>query len=637
MAADGPTRRLWWLAPAIVYLATLAVFLAWSPDNREQFPLDDAWIHRVYARSFAWGHGFAYNDVQEAGCSSPLWAVLSAPVHWLEPAFGVGAVIWAVKLLGAALGGLAVAAVYRLGRQLSGAAWPAALAASLFACEPALMFSALSGMEVVLTVCLWLWAVAALHARRWRFAAVMLGVLPVARPEAILLAGLAIGLIAIQHRRRLVGLVTPWTVIWCVAPTALWLAFCELATGHLLPNTYYVKAHGEVGLGGLATALGVLVQHGWARSIAPAILGAAALAAWAARHRAHASAAGLLALGSLGFVVAVVMTRSYLPVGYYWTRWTDPGVLGVAAACALGIALGLHALVAAPGGLAPRVRWAAIAAIAIVVVAAAPRLIASVAERAERLGSDGRVIARMNVEPGRWLAAHAAADAVVGVNDAGALRYFGGRTTIDLMGLNSADVAFQRQPREAIEQRVDWLAAYPVMVKLYPSFAQFARLRWFSVPRAEYTICDCPGPTEMFVARRSDGGPLGAPRRQAMIAALRTQPAGTLAWLAAPAADPAAIARAEELRGILLEAGWRVAELQRTAFQPRDRLLLLAADATPPASATAVRAALDAAGLEVVVSAGYRALLDRQHAHGARAPLIELAPDQAFVLAVGHP
>jgi hypothetical protein len=97
----------WWIAPAIVYVAMVVVFLAWSPASRGEFPLDDAWIHRVYARSLAWGHGFAHNDAQEAGCTSPLWAVISAPLHWLEPALGVDALVWAVKLLGAALGALA--------------------------------------------------------------------------------------------------------------------------------------------------------------------------------------------------------------------------------------------------------------------------------------------------------------------------------------------------------------------------------------------------------------------------------------------------------------------------------------------------------------------------------------------------
>ena len=121
-----------------------------------------------------------------------------------------------------------------------------------------------------------------------------------------------------------------------------------------------------------------------------------------------------------------------------------------------------------------------------------------------RLGSDGRVIERMNVEPGRWIAAHTPATAVIGVNDAGALRYFGGRRTIDLIGLNAADVAFQRVPIAAIEQRVDWLAVYPLLFRLHPAFARFARVRWFSIPREEYTICDCPGPTRMVIARRAE-------------------------------------------------------------------------------------------------------------------------------------
>ena len=46
-------------------------------------PLDDAWIHLVYARSLAAWHGFAYNPGQlETGSTSPLWAVLLMPATW---------------------------------------------------------------------------------------------------------------------------------------------------------------------------------------------------------------------------------------------------------------------------------------------------------------------------------------------------------------------------------------------------------------------------------------------------------------------------------------------------------------------------------------------------------------------------
>ena len=140
----------------------------------------------------------------------------------------------------------------------------------------------------------------------------------------------------------------------------------------------------------------------------------------------------------------------------------------------------------------------------------------------------------------------------------------------------------------------------------------------------------------MFVARRPDGGLFGAEQRQAMIAALRAQPAGTTAWFAAPGNDPAAVARAEALRSIWIAAGWAVPEVQRLEFQPRDGLLLLAADDPPAPSVGAVAAALDAAGLEVRVRAGYRAFVEHQRATGSSGPLLALAPDQAFVLVVGR-
>ncbi|MDH4319364.1 MAG: hypothetical protein OEV64_13305, partial [Desulfobulbaceae bacterium] len=70
--------------PAIIY--TVAV-LAFIKDRHAlyDFPLDDAWIHQVYARSLSLGHGFSYNiGQQEAGSTSPLWAIVTAPAHWLE-------------------------------------------------------------------------------------------------------------------------------------------------------------------------------------------------------------------------------------------------------------------------------------------------------------------------------------------------------------------------------------------------------------------------------------------------------------------------------------------------------------------------------------------------------------------------
>ena len=68
--------------PAVAYLAAAAAFVK-NRFSLLDFPLDDAWIHQVYARSLALGCGFAYNSGQpEAGSTSPLWSLLTAPAQW---------------------------------------------------------------------------------------------------------------------------------------------------------------------------------------------------------------------------------------------------------------------------------------------------------------------------------------------------------------------------------------------------------------------------------------------------------------------------------------------------------------------------------------------------------------------------
>ena len=68
-----------------------------------QLPLDDAWIHLVYARSLSVGLPFHYNPGQpEAGFSSPLWEILLVPAMWIGRA-GPGALVLAVKATGTQL------------------------------------------------------------------------------------------------------------------------------------------------------------------------------------------------------------------------------------------------------------------------------------------------------------------------------------------------------------------------------------------------------------------------------------------------------------------------------------------------------------------------------------------------------
>ena len=61
------------LAPPLAFLAAEAYLF----DGDWQFPLDDSWIHLVFARSLAHGEGLAFNPGElVAGTTAPLWTAL---------------------------------------------------------------------------------------------------------------------------------------------------------------------------------------------------------------------------------------------------------------------------------------------------------------------------------------------------------------------------------------------------------------------------------------------------------------------------------------------------------------------------------------------------------------------------------
>jgi arabinofuranosyltransferase len=98
----------------------------------------------------------------------------------------------------------------------------------------------------------------------------------------------------------------------------------------------------------------------------------------------------------------------------------------------------------------------------------------------------------MNVRLGRWVNAHLAPDAIVAVNDAGAIRYFGRRTTIDLLGLNHHEVLMTSYP---ISNPLRTLGVGYLIVPpdLFPGLLAKCRLVEMGRTRAaHYTICDAP-------------------------------------------------------------------------------------------------------------------------------------------------
>ncbi len=490
------------LLPALVLLAGAAWLLGGGPHARTGFPLDDAWIHRVYARSFAHLQGFAYNPgQQETGATSPLWAIVSAPAHALQFA-GDDAVVLAVKVIGLLAALAALFALVSLTEKTAGSRTAGIVAACVLAADPRLAFAALSGMETPLTLALWLGGTAALVAGRRTAGLLLLGLGVTARPEMALVAPLVALPVLVPGwsdrggRRRLAR-----DAGAALLPAVLWVLFCLSATGRPLPATFYVKSAGfGLGLDRLRLAWNLLAQNG-PITASVLLLGAATLALSLARRRGRtAGIVGLsLLLAPIVYLLAVVAGRQIGLSGYYWTRWADPPALALTAAAGAGFGI---AIARAPGLLPDRRRTMGRVLGGVLLFSALAGCLGAWGERRSRLESDGAAIARMNIQPALWLRSATPADAVVGVNDAGALRYFSDRRVLDLIGLNLHGRAFGRTKLNDLYQQMDWIAVFPATWSSTNLMAGFEERRVYTIPAAEYTVCDCPNQTTLLIGEK---------------------------------------------------------------------------------------------------------------------------------------
>lgn len=416
-------------------------------DGGWGLPLDDAWIHLAFADHLAAGDGLAYRaGAPVAGSTAPLWTALLAPLLLL-PGAAAG---WS-KVLGAACYVALVPATRRLGRALCLGPGAATFAAVAAAATSWLAWSAPAGMEIPLFTLLTV-AGMTLHAEeradpaRPPLAFGVFGLATLARPEGLLLLALAVAdsLLVVRRgpsaaaglrlarpdgRRTAAGLVPALAVL--AAPLAWQLA----ATGGALPTTFGAKA----GAGGwvpdpraLWTALGVLFgAQPWALLAAGA--GALRLAVCLGGRRDRGLLPALW-VAALPLAYAALSTPGRPLVGNFG-RYLFPlfpplvvlAVLGLEPA-ARRLGRTLHV-----GRLRLPLR-AALAA--LLLVAPGTALLAGAGRFAQCVA---------NVEDGdvalaRWVRGRLPADAVLAVQDIGALGYFTDNPLVDLAGIVSPEV-----------------------------------------------------------------------------------------------------------------------------------------------------------------------------------------------------
>lgn len=437
-------------------------------------PLDDTYIYLQYARSAAAGEPLAYQPGAEPtrGATSLIYPLLLAPWAKVLPPERLMWAAWALGVL--CLAGSALAADRWAARVLGrpGAGWAAGLLTLL---SGHFLWGTVSGMDVGITA---LATVGSLAAVPWyldapdprsgvRRLAVLGGwllFLGLARPEGMLLAGIvALGVPLARHapnsrRARWILILFP------AAAAALNLGVNLMALGTPGGNTLVVKSvwtepRPDVRAAMIRRLPWVEVRvlfvlfsdfgsRAWGAGTGYLLRGllmagaAAGLAAAVFRRRGGTPARILVGV-LLGVLVAALV-----PAGYDTHHWRYQ--IPYVPVATLLVVLGWFTVL----GDRVRTRWRLLppAAIGLLLV---PGLVAYEGYVAVNAGN----IHDQQVATGRWIHDHLPPDAIVGINDAGAIAYFGGRRILDLVGLvtNGPGPAYRAGPGSLYE----WLENLP--------------------------------------------------------------------------------------------------------------------------------------------------------------------------------
>lgn len=453
---------LWrWLPLALgtLLVAGVAATELYLLEGGLGLPLDDSWIHLVFARSLAAGEGLAANPGEwVAGSTSPLWSALLA-LGFLLP----GSPLVAAQLFGAALFLVTIDLARGLARDFGLAAPLAALVAALVAASEGLLWSSLSGMEVALFTALTLAGIR-LHVgelERLRSGSTgapvslaLLGLATLARPEAALLLVLAAGeRLVVAARGDRASRSGEWArLAWGLAAAAALIAPMALfnwgASGSLLPTTFAAKAaEGGLHAPRAADLLQALRLFIGAQPLA-ALLVAGGVVESVLRRRDGGASPLLPALWLVGLPLAYsALSGAGAPLFGNFGRYLFPLLPLVALFGGLALARLAEAARRPPRSVPVR------STLAVAVALALAGALAGAARGVERYGRNLVDLERSHLRLARWLAPRLPPEALLAVNDLGVVRYLLPNRVLDLGGIASPEVPRRLRQRIAIDGR----------------------------------------------------------------------------------------------------------------------------------------------------------------------------------------
>lgn len=428
--------------PALLAVLTLTLLWVLGRDANPGalgFRLDDAWILAVYGQGLLEDGFLSYvPGIPSTGCTSPLWGAVFALVHAL---FGetTDRVVIAVVLVSASLH--VWLAVYSglLVRRLTGDALAGVVGGGLVAIATPFAAASFSGMEVVLTGLLLLAGVGAATRARWLSSGLFLALAALSRPESASVA-LLVGTFAAldaespsNAARRLARFALPLAL-----GAGLFIGYDLWASGAPLPATFYAKK--STALSDLPRRFGVAFDD-MLSTVPPLGLGLGWFALLGFVPSNSAARPDCVKRPRRTLVLLLIAGLVYLAANLYLINPRDPGafyhqryLLPAVPLILVGLALGAWRL----GGFLPgRLARAPIGLLALVSVIQAGL---TVAPESEHLHNDVRNINEVQRALGVWLGERIAPGTWIAASDAGAIRYFSGLPTIDVLGLNTAEM-----------------------------------------------------------------------------------------------------------------------------------------------------------------------------------------------------
>jgi hypothetical protein len=404
------------------------------------FPLDDGWIHMVYARNLATTLRTDYNaGTLESGMTSPLWVILNAFMFNIGKAFSLNPTAMP-KFLSLLFSIFSSILVYILVRARCHYPLIALAAALVLTLDPRWSFSRAAGMEVTLFASLLLLTFVALDMRRDLLAGLSFGLACIARPEGLVLIALLVPAwyLLFQPLPR-----PHMSFVKLTLPAALmfgcWMVYNILVTGHLLPNTFYVKAQTKeyfrtdnlrlmweqmlLGTHFLRNYLGiflylagvsVLVRRNWKENI-------------------------FLILFPWLFFFSLSVTHTFLQSRpYYWDRYFHPVIPFLIIPVFLAFQWPRRGSAEKHLPSTPPLQKALLPALitAALIIVSFPG-IRDLHAYSGLFSTNCRDIRTGNVETGKWLKPNTRPGDWIATMDGGAIRYFSERNVLDMVGLNN--------------------------------------------------------------------------------------------------------------------------------------------------------------------------------------------------------